>query len=62
MARSAYTVYVIHAAVIVYLAYSLRGLALFPTLKWALLAPVAVALSFAAAYLVRKIPGTSRVL
>jgi hypothetical protein len=62
MSKSAYTVYVIHAVIIVYMAYVLRGLILFPALKWVLLAPVSVALSFAAAYLVRKIPGTARVL
>jgi glucan biosynthesis protein C len=51
-----YTVYFIHAPVLVFLALALRGVTLHPLLKFALVAPVAVILCFALAYLLRKLP------
>jgi surface polysaccharide O-acyltransferase-like enzyme len=57
-----YTVYFIHAPVLVFLGLALRNITLAPLLKWALVAPAAVVLCFALAYLLKKIPGLRRIL
>ena len=59
---NAYTAYIIHLPVIVTLAYALRNVILYPLLKWALVAPVALLLCFGLSSLIRKIPYTDRVL
>jgi glucan biosynthesis protein C len=59
---NAYTAYIIHAPVIVTLAFAAREVALYPLLKWTLLAPVAVLLCFGLSVLIRKLPYTDRVL
>jgi surface polysaccharide O-acyltransferase-like enzyme len=59
---NAYTAYIIHAPVIITLAFAVRGITLYPLLKWALLAMVAVPLTFGLSSLIRKIPYTDRVL
>jgi surface polysaccharide O-acyltransferase-like enzyme len=56
MAASAYTVFIIHAPVIVFLALALRGIDLYPLLKFVLVAPIAIALCFVLANFVRKLP------
>jgi glucan biosynthesis protein C len=56
MAASAYTVFIIHAPVIVFLALALRGVSLHPLLKFVLVAPVAIALCFVLANFIRKLP------
>lgn len=63
LSASAYTVYIIHAPVIVALAYAVQAVTLHPLLKFALLAAPAVALCFALAYLIlRYVPGVRRIL
>jgi hypothetical protein len=63
LAADAYAVYVIHAPVLVTLTYAVRGLAIHPLLKFALLATPAVVITFALAHLlVRYVPGVKRVL
>jgi glucan biosynthesis protein C len=62
MSDSSYAVYFIHAPVLVFLALALRGVSLYPLLKWAMLAPVAVGLCFVVAYLLRRLPGVRRIL
>jgi glucan biosynthesis protein C len=62
MSDSSYAVYFIHALVLVFLALALRGVTLYPLLKFALVAPVAVALCFVLACLLRKLPGVRRIL
>ena len=62
LSRNAYTVYIIHPVVIIPLAYLFRGLSLDPLLKFALVSPVAVALCFLVAQLIRRIPYADRVL
>jgi glucan biosynthesis protein C len=62
MAGDAYTVYIVHAPIIVALGMLLGGIALFPLLKWALVVPVAVALCFGVSHLIRRIPYATRVL
>jgi len=57
-----YTVYIIHVPIVVFIALALRGIELGPFLKFGLAAVIVVPTSFAVAYIVRKIPGVSRVL
>jgi glucans biosynthesis protein C len=59
---NAYTAYLIHAPVIAYLALAVRGVMLYPLLKFALVAPAAVLLSFGLGSLIRKAPYADRVL
>jgi peptidoglycan/LPS O-acetylase OafA/YrhL len=63
LSQQSYAVYVIHSPIIVFLAYVLfRGIDLGPILKFSLAAVIIVPICFAVAYLLRKIPGVSRVL
>ena len=56
LSQHAFTVYVIHAPIIVLLALALRGVHIEQLLKFGLAAMIGVPLCFLAAYLVRKIP------
>ena len=56
MAASAYTVFIIHAPVIVFLALAVRGISLHPLLKFVLVAPIAIAICFVLAHYIRKLP------
>lgn len=58
----AYTAYLIHTPLITYLAFAVHDVTLYPLLKFALVAPVAVLLCFGLAGLIRKIPYADRVL
>ena len=60
--RHSYTVYIIQAPIIVFVAVGLIGLSFEHLLKFGLAAMITVPLSFAVAYLVLKIPYASRVL
>jgi surface polysaccharide O-acyltransferase-like enzyme len=62
MSDSTFGVYFIHAPVLVFLALSLKALSLYPLLKWALVSPVAIALSFVIAYWLKRLPLVRRVL
>jgi peptidoglycan/LPS O-acetylase OafA/YrhL len=62
LSQHSYTVYVIHVPIIVFLAFALRGISLENLLKFGLAAVIAVPTCFAVAYIVRKIPGVSKVL
>jgi glucan biosynthesis protein C len=62
LSRQAFTVYIIHPPILVFLAIALRNLQLEHLLKFGLLAIIAVPICFAAAFLVRKIPFASRVV
>jgi surface polysaccharide O-acyltransferase-like enzyme len=62
LSRHSYTVYVISAPIIVFVAVALMGLSLEHLLKFGLAAAITVPLCFAVAYLVLKIPFASRVL
>jgi peptidoglycan/LPS O-acetylase OafA/YrhL len=62
MSDSTFTVYFIHAPVLVFLALSLRGVRLYPLLKWALVSPVALAVCFIIAFLLKKTPILRRIL
>ena len=56
MARGAFVVYFIHAPVLVYLSLALRGIEIYPLLKFALVGPLAVALCFGIAFVLRRTP------
>ena len=56
LSPQAFTVYVIHIPIIVFLALALRSLHIEQLLKFGLAAMIGVPLCFLAAYLVRKIP------
>jgi hypothetical protein len=62
LSRHAYTVFIVHVPVIVFLALALRDLQLEHLLKFGLAAIIGVPLCFAVAYLVRKLPLASRIL
>jgi glucan biosynthesis protein C len=62
LAPNAYTAYLIHAPVITFLAVAVQSVTIFPLLKWAMVAAVAVPLCFGLSSLIRKLPYTDRVL
>jgi surface polysaccharide O-acyltransferase-like enzyme len=62
MIPNAYTAYLIHAPIITILALALQNVTLYPLLKWAIMAVVAVPICFGLSGLIRKIPYTDRVL
>ncbi len=68
LSDQSYAVYVIHSPIIVVLAYgfylalSASGIELGPLLKFGIAAAIIVPICFVAAYILRKIPGVSRVL
>jgi glucan biosynthesis protein C len=58
----AYTAYIIHAPVITALEVAVRDVVLYPLIKWAVVALVAVPLCFGLSALIRKLPYFDRVL
>jgi len=62
LSASAYAVYILHAPIIVFLALSLKGIALNPLLKFVLVAPVAVFLCFLIGNYIRKLPLARKIL
>jgi peptidoglycan/LPS O-acetylase OafA/YrhL len=62
MAADAYTVYVFHPVVLVSLSLLFAGIALPQLAKFAIVLPLAIALSFILAHLIRAVPGVDRVL
>ena len=68
LAQQSYAVYIIHSPIIVflaftlYLAYARFGIDFGPLLKFVIASIIIVPICYLAAYLLRKIPGVSRVL
>jgi len=62
LSQQSYAVYVIHVPVVVFVGIGLKGIELAPLLKFVLAAVIALPICFVLAYLIRKIPGVSRVL
>jgi peptidoglycan/LPS O-acetylase OafA/YrhL len=62
LSQQSYAVYIIHIPIIVYLALVLRGNDLEHLLKFGLAAVIVVPICYAVAYIIRKIPGVSRIL
>jgi len=61
-AASSYTVYIVHAPVIVLFALAVQSVHLYPLLKYAVVASVIIPLSFVLAHLLRKLPAAQRIL
>jgi surface polysaccharide O-acyltransferase-like enzyme len=61
LSQHSYAVYVIHIPIVVFLAYALSGIKLAPLAKFGVASLIIVPVCFAVAYIVRKIPGMSRV-
>jgi hypothetical protein len=62
MSGAAYATYIFHATTIILLAVALRGIKLDLALKYVLVAPVAVALSFLVGYVAKKLPLAKNIL
>ena len=62
LSQHSYAVYIVHIPLIVYLAFALRGIDPGAILKFAIVSAIVVPACFAVAYIIRKIPGASRVL
>jgi membrane-bound acyltransferase YfiQ involved in biofilm formation len=62
LSEQSYAVYLIHTPVVVFIAIGLKGVDLPALLMFMLLSLIAVPVCFGLAYLLRKIPGVSRVL
>lgn len=62
LSSNAYTAYIIHGVMITIIALAVRDVMVYPLLKWALVALVAVPLCFGLSSLIRKLPHTDRVL
>ncbi len=56
LSQQAYAVYIIHAPLLVGVAYALRDVEVFPLFKFVLATAVAIPLCFGAASLVRRLP------
>ena len=62
LSQQSYAVYIIHIPLIVFLAYALKGIEIEPLLKFGLSAVIVVPICFIVAFIIRKIPGVSRIL
>lgn len=62
LSKHAYTVFIIHPPVIVGWTMAFHGLPLPPIMKWVLVSGLALVTCFAAAGLIRSVPGTQKVL
>jgi peptidoglycan/LPS O-acetylase OafA/YrhL len=62
LSQQSYAVYIIHIPIIVFLAVALRGIELGAFLKFGMMAVIVVSTCFVVAYVIRKIPGVSRIL
>ena len=62
LSHNAYTAYLIHEVVIIAFAYAVQDVTLYPLLKWAVVALVAIPLCFALSSPIRKLPYADRVL
>jgi len=62
LAGNTYGVYVLHIPIVVYIAVAMRNIEMDHILKFGLAAVIAVPVCFAAAAIVRRIPGVSKVL
>jgi len=62
LSQQSYAVYIIHTPIIVFAAVALKGIDFEPLLKFGVVALIVIPVCFAVAYVIRKIPGVSRVL
>ena len=62
LAKHGYAVYIFHITVLIFIAYAFRGLGLTTMTKAILMSVIVVPACFVVAFLIRRIPGVSRVL
>jgi peptidoglycan/LPS O-acetylase OafA/YrhL len=62
LSQQSYAVYIIHVPIVVFVGIAMKGVQLPALLKFGIAAVIAVPTCFAVAYIIRKIPGMSRVL
>jgi len=62
LAQQSYAVYLIHIPIVIIITYAMHGLALGGLLKFAVASIITVPICFIIAFLLRKIPGVSRVI
>ena len=62
LSQQSYAVYLIHIPIVVFIAYSMRGIAVGSLLKFGLASLIIVPICFVVAALLHKIPGVARVL
>jgi glucan biosynthesis protein C len=62
LSQQSYTVYIIHVTIVVFIAIALKGIYLEPLLKFGIVAVIVVPICFVTAFVIRKIPGVSRVV
>jgi surface polysaccharide O-acyltransferase-like enzyme len=62
LSQQSYAVYIIHVPIVVFIGMALKGIQVAPLLKFGLAALIAVPACFVVAYVLRKIPGVSRVI
>ena len=62
LAQQSYAVYIVHIPIIIFIAYGLRGIEMASLLKFGLAALIIIPTCFIVTYLIRKIPGVTRVL
>jgi peptidoglycan/LPS O-acetylase OafA/YrhL len=62
LSQQSYAVYIIHIPIVVFIGSAMKGVQLPALLKFGIAAVIAVPTCFIVAYIIRKIPGMSRVL
>ncbi len=62
LSQQSYAVYIIHIPIIVFIAVALKEIDIEPLLKFGMVSLIVVPTCFVVAYILRKIPGVSRVL
>jgi hypothetical protein len=62
LSQQSYAVYIIHIPIVVFIAVALKGIELTPLLKFGMASLIVVPTCFVVAYIIRKIPGVSRIL
>jgi peptidoglycan/LPS O-acetylase OafA/YrhL len=62
LAQQSYAVYIIHVPIVVFIGIAMKGVQLPALLKFGIAAVIAVPTCFIVAYIIRKIPGVSRII
>ena len=62
LSQQSYAVYIIHVPIVVFIGIAMKGVQLPALLKFGIAAVIAVPACFIIAYVLRKIPGVSRVI
>ncbi len=62
LAPNVYTVYLIHAPILIGFAYAFHVVALYPLLKWAIAVLITLPLCFLVSLVIRKIPLVNQVV